>query len=99
MKIEHVVQDYDEQGNYIRTWVPELRKLPAPNIFEPSKLSRADQERFGVQIGVCLSGAASLSFSYHCCVNRTMFPEYPMCRVGWVVASKAHQVDVIKTEK
>lgn len=47
-----LMQDYDEKGEYIRTWVPELAKVPAPSLFEPWKLSRADQERFGVHIGV-----------------------------------------------
>ena len=45
-------QDYDEQGDYIKTWVPELAKVPAPSIFEPWRLSRGDQEKYGVQIGV-----------------------------------------------
>ena len=47
-----LVQDYDAKGEYIRTWVPELAKVPAPSLFEPWKLSSADQERFGVRIGV-----------------------------------------------
>ena len=46
------LQDYDEQGDYIRTWVPELAKVPAPSLFEPWRLSRADQDKYGVQIGV-----------------------------------------------
>ena len=46
------LQDYDEQGDYIRTWVPELAKVPAPSLFEPWRLSRGDQEKYGVQIGV-----------------------------------------------
>lgn len=49
---EDVVQDYDEKGDYIRTWVPELAKVPAPSLFEPWRLSREDQAKFGVQIGV-----------------------------------------------
>ncbi|CAL8468872.1 g8413 [Coccomyxa elongata] len=45
-------KDYDEKGDYIRTWVPELSKVPAPSLFEPWRLSRDDQAKFGVQIGV-----------------------------------------------
>ncbi|KAK9915425.1 hypothetical protein WJX75_009007 [Coccomyxa subellipsoidea] len=45
-------KDYDEKGDYIRTWVPELAKVPAPSLFEPWRLSRDDQAKFGVQIGV-----------------------------------------------
>ena len=48
------MQDYDEQGDYIRTWVPELAKVPALSLFEPWRLSRADQEKYGVQIGVSI---------------------------------------------
>ena len=48
------LQDYDEQGDYIRTWVPELAKVPASSLFEPWRLSRADQEKYGVQIGVSI---------------------------------------------
>ena len=47
-----MLQDYDEKGDYIRTWVPELARVPAPSLFEPWRLSRGDQEKFGVQIGV-----------------------------------------------
>ncbi len=54
------MQDYDERGDYIRTWVPELAKVPAPSLFEPWRLSRADQEAFGVQIGVRTCHLAAL---------------------------------------
>lgn len=45
-------QDYDERGEYIKTWVPELAQIPAPSVFEPWRLSREDQQKYGVQIGV-----------------------------------------------
>ena len=45
-------QDYDEKGEYIKTWVPELSQIPAPSVFEPWRLSREDQQKYGVQIGV-----------------------------------------------
>ena len=44
-------RDYDSSGDYIRHWLPELRGIPAPHIFEPWKLSRADQQKYGVSIG------------------------------------------------
>ena len=46
------VQDYDEKGEYIKTWVPELAQIPAPCVFEPWRLSRDDQQKYGIQIGV-----------------------------------------------
>merc|ERR1719409_2455961 len=41
-------KDYDPQGEYIRTWLPELAKLPALMLFEPWKLSGAEQSRYSV---------------------------------------------------
>ena len=46
------MQDYDEKGEYIKTWVPELGQIPAPSVFEPWRLSREDQQKYGLQIGV-----------------------------------------------
>ena len=31
---------FDPEGDYIRKWVPELRHMSAPDIFEPSKVDR-----------------------------------------------------------
>merc|ERR1719230_2096196 len=44
-------KDYDPNGDYLRHWLPELKNVPAPQIFEPWTLARADQERYGVVIG------------------------------------------------
>jgi len=44
-------KDYDADGAYVRHWLPELRQLPAHLVHEPWKMSRTDQERFGVRIG------------------------------------------------
>ena len=46
------VQDYDSEGQYIRTWVPELACVPARRIHEPWLMSREEQAAAGVQIGV-----------------------------------------------
>lgn len=43
--------DYDPKGDYIRHWCPELANIPAPAIFEPWKLSKEEQRRYGVKIG------------------------------------------------
>lgn len=45
-------KDYDLMGEYLRTWLPELAKVPAPHIHEPWLMSKQDQDKYGVQIGV-----------------------------------------------
>lgn len=44
-------QDYDPQGDYIRTWVPELANVPARRIHEPWLMSREEQAATGCAIG------------------------------------------------
>lgn len=44
-------KDYDPRGEYIKYWVPELRRIPAPSLFEPWTLSIENQRKFGVSIG------------------------------------------------
>ncbi len=34
------LQDYDLQGDYIRTWIPELAIVPASRIHEPWLMSK-----------------------------------------------------------
>ena len=45
------MQDYDENGEYIKTWVPELKNVPSKRIHEPWLMSRAEMQQFGVSIG------------------------------------------------
>ncbi len=43
---------YDPKGNYVKLWVPELANLPDEFVHQPDHLSPADQEKYGVKIGV-----------------------------------------------
>ena len=45
-------QDYDLDGNYARTWVPELARVPQKRVHEPWLMSRAEQEQAGCRIPV-----------------------------------------------
>jgi deoxyribodipyrimidine photo-lyase len=44
-------EKYDCDGDFIRTWVPELKHVPKEFIHEPHKMSSEQQELFNVQIG------------------------------------------------
>jgi deoxyribodipyrimidine photo-lyase len=43
---------YDADGEYTRTWLPELSGLPADATHEPWELSEKQQRAYGVELGV-----------------------------------------------
>ena len=45
-------KDYDPQGKYIKHWLPELASLPGDKVRDPGKLTKEEQKRYGVQLGV-----------------------------------------------
>ncbi|GLC48551.1 hypothetical protein PLESTB_000110200 [Pleodorina starrii] len=45
-------KDYDPLGQYVKTWCPELRAVPASKVHEPWLMSREEQEKAGCRIGV-----------------------------------------------
>jgi len=45
-------KDYDPDGKYLRHWLPELKDVPAPQIHEPWTMSKSDQEKYNVRIGL-----------------------------------------------
>uniref|UniRef100_A0A7S1SVM2 Cryptochrome DASH n=1 Tax=Tetraselmis chuii TaxID=63592 RepID=A0A7S1SVM2_9CHLO len=44
-------KDYDLEGTYLRHWIPELANVPASRIHEPWLMSKAEMDKYGVQIG------------------------------------------------
>lgn len=42
---------YDPKGDYVRYWIPELSRVPAPFIHEPHQLSSMEALLYGVELG------------------------------------------------
>ena len=44
-------KDYDQHGDYVRHWLPELASLPTEYIHEPWKMTHFQQVEYGVLLG------------------------------------------------
>ena len=44
-------KEHDKEGIFIKKWIPELKKIPTPLLFEPWKMSLIDQETYECRIG------------------------------------------------
>lgn len=49
-------KDYDQNGDYVRLWVPELASLPNQFIHEPWKMNQFQQTEYNVRLGVDYPG-------------------------------------------
>lgn len=45
-------KDYDQNGDYVRLWIPELKNVPTELIHEPWKMTQFQQMECGVRLGV-----------------------------------------------
>ena len=45
-------KDYDQHGEYVRHWCPELKNVPNEFVHEPWKMTQFQQKEFGVILGV-----------------------------------------------
>jgi deoxyribodipyrimidine photo-lyase len=45
-------KDYDSEGEYVKHWCPELSSLPANLVHEPWKMTKEQQEEYGVRLGI-----------------------------------------------
>ena len=44
-------KEHDKEGVFIKKWIPELKKIPTPLLFEPWKMSLIDQKTYECKIG------------------------------------------------
>lgn len=44
-------KEHDKEGVFIKKWIPKLKKIPTPLLFEPWKMSLIDQETYECKIG------------------------------------------------
>ena len=49
--IVNQAQKYDSDGDYVRTWIPELEDIPDEFIHEPHKMNSEQQSLYNVDIG------------------------------------------------
>jgi deoxyribodipyrimidine photo-lyase len=45
-------KDYDQNGDYVRRWLPELKEVPTEFVHEPWRMTQFQQTEFNVQLGV-----------------------------------------------
>jgi len=45
-------KDYDKEGEYVRHWCPELSDVPTKLVHEPWKMTKEQQQEYGVRLGV-----------------------------------------------
>ena len=45
-------KDYDQHGEYVRHWLPELKDVPTQFVHEPWKMSQFHQMEYNCRIGV-----------------------------------------------
>ena len=44
-------KEHDKGGIFIKKWIPEIKKIPTPLLFEPWKMNLIDQETYECKIG------------------------------------------------
>lgn len=50
-KMDIHLQDYDENGDYVKAWLPELANVPRNKVHAPWNMTKDEQSSCGVTIG------------------------------------------------
>jgi deoxyribodipyrimidine photo-lyase len=45
-------RDYDQHGEYIKLWIPELQNVPVPYVHEPWKMTQFQQIEYNCHLGL-----------------------------------------------
>ncbi len=45
-------KDYDQHGEYVRLWIPELKNIPNQFVHEPWKMNQFEQKEYKCRLGV-----------------------------------------------
>ena len=45
-------KEHDVDGIFIKKWIPALKNIPTPLLYEPWKLNEIDQDLFNCKIGI-----------------------------------------------
>lgn len=57
-------KDYDQHGDYVRHWIPELKLVPTQFIHEPWKMNQFQQTEYNCRLGVAYPNPIAKPYYY-----------------------------------
>ena len=69
-------KEHDSEGIFIKKWIPKLKEIPTPLVFEPWKLSEIDQETFNFNLDLIYSDIGFSSLKKNKSINK----KCPFCK-------------------
>lgn len=58
-------RDYDQYGEYIKLWIPELANVPVPYVHEPWKMTQFQQIEYNCHLGLDYPNPIIPPFAYN----------------------------------
>ena len=58
-------RDYDQHGEYIKLWLPELKDVPVPYVHEPWKMTQFQQIEYNCHLGLDYPNPIIPPFAYN----------------------------------